>query len=312
MESPLTGGQANSYRIETADANRFCDAVVEQRGIDVVVSLFNPEGRKLAEVDSPNGAVGPERLSVVLERPGAYRLEVRSLEKEASGRYEIRLAELRLASKTDITRRLAQQAFADAEQLRKSATLESRRAAIVRYQEAQRQFATLADVAGESDSFTGLARVLYNLGDNQPALEAYQHALEGKRNVGDRQAEAYLLHNMGAVYSHLGEFPKSLDHHTQALALQRSLGNQAVEGMALSSIGALHDEMDEKEKALVYYQQALALRRQVKHRRGEGATLHNMGALYKDLGEYPSTISSSRWKSTRLCGTAKAKASPRT
>ena len=62
LESSLTGDQAISYRIETVDANRFCDATVEQRGIDVVVSLFSPEGKKLAEVDSPNGAVGPERL----------------------------------------------------------------------------------------------------------------------------------------------------------------------------------------------------------------------------------------------------------
>ena len=286
----MSGGQTHTYRVETADANRYCDIVVEQRGIDVVLLLFSPEGKKLAEVDSPNGATGPERVSLVLENPGAYRLEVRSLEKDAAGRYEIRLAELRAASKADLTKSRAQQAFAEGEQLRKSATLESRRAAIGKYQEAQRDFATIGDVAGESDAETGLARVLYNLGDNRPALEAYGRALEGKRKVGDRQAEAYLLHNMGAVYSHLGEFPKSLDQHTQALTLQRILGNKTGEGMALSSIGAIYDEMDEKEKALENYQRALALRREVKDRRGEAATLHNMGALYKDLHEYSTAL----------------------
>ncbi len=247
----------------------------------MVVSLFSPEGKKLAEVDSPNGAVGPERLSVVLERQGTYRLEVRSREKNASG-CEIRLGEWRLASKTDLTRH---RLFADAEQLRKSATLESRRAAIVRHQEAQRQFALLADVAGESDSSSGLARVLYSLGDNQPALEAYRHALEGKRTVGDRQAEAYLLQNMGAVYSHLSEYAKALDYFPPSLEMNTALRNRKSESVSSNMMGAVYEMQGEMQMSLDYYNRPLALNRADGDRQGQAIVLNNIGNTYSLLGE---------------------------
>ena len=54
IERELAGGQAHSYQLSLA-AGQFLDAVVEQKGIDVVVTLFGPDGKKLIEVDSPNG-----------------------------------------------------------------------------------------------------------------------------------------------------------------------------------------------------------------------------------------------------------------
>ena len=65
--------------------------VVEQKGIDVVVRLFGPDGKQITEVDSPNGTQGPEPVSVIAEAAGEYRLEVKGVgEKAAPGRYEVR------------------------------------------------------------------------------------------------------------------------------------------------------------------------------------------------------------------------------
>ena len=76
--------------------------VVEQKGIDVVVALFDSENKKLAEVDSPNGDQGAEPLFLIIEKAGNYRLEIRSLEKSAPlGRYEAKIAELRAAKEKD-------------------------------------------------------------------------------------------------------------------------------------------------------------------------------------------------------------------
>jgi hypothetical protein len=41
--------------------------VVEQKGIDVAVTLFAPNGQKLAEVDSPNGTQGPEPVAWIAQ-----------------------------------------------------------------------------------------------------------------------------------------------------------------------------------------------------------------------------------------------------
>src|SRR5215813_7815179 len=82
IERELAGGQSHSYQI-TLTEGQYLRVVVEQRGVDVVVTLLSPDGKKLIEVDSPNGAQGPEPLQWIVEAPGTYWLEVRSLENNA-------------------------------------------------------------------------------------------------------------------------------------------------------------------------------------------------------------------------------------
>jgi hypothetical protein len=98
IERSLTGGESHAYEIRLP-VDYFLQVAVEQRGIDVVVTLLRPDGKKLAEVDSPNGIQGREPLFIIAETTGNYRLEVRSPAKNAAaGRYEIGVAELRLAT----------------------------------------------------------------------------------------------------------------------------------------------------------------------------------------------------------------------
>src|SRR5262245_30693643 len=101
IERELTGGESHSYRI-TMTSDQYLQVVADQRGIDVVVALFAPDGRKMIEMDSPNGTTGQEVVSAIVEAAGAYRIEVRSLEKTAqTGRYEIKVEELRAATAED-------------------------------------------------------------------------------------------------------------------------------------------------------------------------------------------------------------------
>ena len=81
----LAGGESHSYRLILAEG-QFCYVVVDQRGIDVVVELFDAVGKKLLEVDSPNDRQGPETVSLVADTAGSYRLQVRSVGKECAVR----------------------------------------------------------------------------------------------------------------------------------------------------------------------------------------------------------------------------------
>jgi hypothetical protein len=57
-----------------------------------VLSIIGPDGAKLFDVDSPNGSVGNEPATFAAKQSGLYRLEIRSLEKNAPpGRYSIPL-----------------------------------------------------------------------------------------------------------------------------------------------------------------------------------------------------------------------------
>ncbi|MCI0423222.1 MAG: hypothetical protein L0312_29030, partial [Acidobacteria bacterium] len=113
IERELAGGRAHSYQVTLA-SNQYLYVVVDQRGIDVVVTLFGPDDKKLIEVDSPNGAQGPEPVKVVSEAAGSYRIEVKSLEKDvAAGRYMVKIEELRVATAQDKSRIAAERAFAE-------------------------------------------------------------------------------------------------------------------------------------------------------------------------------------------------------
>lgn len=101
IERELVGGQSHSYQIRLA-AGEYLQVAVEQRGISVGAGLFDSDNKKLIEADSPNGIREPKLLTWITERSGIYRLEIRSLKKEAEvGRYEVKIVELRSATEAD-------------------------------------------------------------------------------------------------------------------------------------------------------------------------------------------------------------------
>ena len=84
--------QTQTYKI-SLKAAEFFNLKVEQRGIDVVVALIGPDGKKLMELDSPNGSKGLEPLFWIAETTGDYQLEIRSGGADAAlGKYEARLS----------------------------------------------------------------------------------------------------------------------------------------------------------------------------------------------------------------------------
>lgn len=86
IERTMKGGERHGYQVELVDG-QFLHAVVEQRGIDVKVSLFAPDGQKLLEVDAPTGVQGPEHVLLIASATGTYRIEINALEKAAAGAY---------------------------------------------------------------------------------------------------------------------------------------------------------------------------------------------------------------------------------
>jgi erythromycin esterase len=93
VERDLKAGEFHSYRIDLA-AGEMLRATVDQRGIDVVVRVYAPDGKRLAEIDSPNGDQGPEPVEIKPQVAGAYRIEVGSLDPASPpGKYQIKIDE---------------------------------------------------------------------------------------------------------------------------------------------------------------------------------------------------------------------------
>jgi Asp-tRNA(Asn)/Glu-tRNA(Gln) amidotransferase A subunit family amidase len=77
----------------SADSGSLVRIASTQLGIDIVVSIFGPDGAKLAEVDS--SGEGPEQQALaVVRRSGQQRVEVRAYDTTASpGRFSISMLE---------------------------------------------------------------------------------------------------------------------------------------------------------------------------------------------------------------------------
>lgn len=104
VERTISRGETHSFSVRL-EQNDLLKLVVEQRGIDVVVRLFSPAGQSLGEYDSPNGASGPENVSLIADVSGIYRINVVPLQQEVntlSGKYEIRIQEQRAATKEEL------------------------------------------------------------------------------------------------------------------------------------------------------------------------------------------------------------------
>jgi erythromycin esterase len=96
VERTLVAKETHAYTI-ALEAGQFLDAVVNQRGVDVVVRVFAPDATLIAEIDSPNGTEGDEPVAFEAKAAGQYRIEVSPLEQAGNGsggKYEIRINEV--------------------------------------------------------------------------------------------------------------------------------------------------------------------------------------------------------------------------
>jgi CHAT domain-containing protein/Tfp pilus assembly protein PilF len=284
VERELSGGQSHSYKI-TMISGQYLRIVVAQRGIDVAVALFTPDGKKISDADSEHLIEGSETVSAIAEAPGAYLIEVRSPEKTAkTGHYEIKVEELRAATVDDQYRVAGESVYREAEQLQ-NGTLEARKKSIEKYHEALELYRKGNYSRRQAQTLNNIAEVYESLGEAQKALEKLNEALPIIRAVGDRRVEAETLHNIGAVHWSLGEMWKALEKYNEVLPIWRALGDRRGEATTLGSIGLVYDSLGDMRKALEKYNEALPIRRAVGDRGGEATTLTNIGATYYALGE---------------------------
>src|SRR5262245_19336544 len=249
VERELPGGQSHFYKIAMT-SGQYLRITVSQRGIDVLVALFTPDGKKIGEVDGDQVTVGSETISAIAEAAGAYRIEVRSAVKTVqTGRYEVKIEELREATAEDKYRVAAEALYREAEQLREG-TLEERKKGIDKYQEALELYRRAGDSRGEAETLNSIGEVHLSLGERRKALDKFDEALPIRRAIGDSRGGVGTLSNIGWVYRSLGEMQKALDEFNEALPIARAIGDRSWEAITLSNIGSVYQSLGDMQKAL--------------------------------------------------------------
>ncbi|HEX7330636.1 MAG TPA: CHAT domain-containing tetratricopeptide repeat protein [Pyrinomonadaceae bacterium] len=322
IERSIAAGEAQTYTL-TMTSGQYAHLAVDQRGVDVVVSIFAPDGTKLVEVDGPTGNSGLEPVSLVAQATGAYRVEVLSTSPKLPGRYELKLEELRTATEPDRSRVAAQKLFTEAKALRNQRTQESYQQAIEQYQaslaiwhnldDKLMEAFTLHEVGmiygdigqyqkaidahsraaalyremkvpkGEADVLVNIGWVFGELGDTQNRLATYDRAAEVYQTVGE--IDPVLISNIASTYANMGEYQRALDIHFRVLKMRRVTDDHHGLGITLRSIGTCYEGLGDNQKALDFYNQSLEYMRKAGNHFYTATTLSRLGLLYNRLNQ---------------------------
>ena len=225
IERELAGGESHTYRI-TLEAGQFLHAEIEQRGIDVIVTLAGPGGEKLAVVYLQRGTLGIEPVWWEAQKAGGYRLEVHAVSAKAEGGKYVLRSEVRgVATAQDRDRQGAERLLLEARELVQEGSAESQRRATAKREQALGLWRKVSDRYWEAYTLNNIGNVYNDLGEKQKALEFYNQALLIRKAIGDRGGEADTLNNIGNVYNDLGEQQKALEFYNQALDLPPKSGH---------------------------------------------------------------------------------------
>jgi CHAT domain-containing protein/tetratricopeptide (TPR) repeat protein len=277
----LAGGGTQSYLVGLK-AGQYIQLAADQKGIDVILRLLSPAGSPIIEVDSPNGAYGPERASEVADAAGDYRVEVKSGNAaDKPGQYEMRIEELRPATAQDRTRVAAERIYAEAEDLRRQRAWDK---ATAIYQQARGLWRSIDDRGGEASTLYRVGMMREALGDGDQALDLYAQAIAGYQAARDPHGEAMALNRRGRLLDARQTSGEALASFQQALEVFRKLGELHGQASVLNNIGVTNFNLGKVRPAVEAYEEASGLWKRLGDTENEGKTLLNLGQIYVTQG----------------------------
>lgn len=86
--------EKHTYTVELDNGMAIIGELV-QKGIDLVIDIHMPNGHFLKQIDSPNGAKGPERFDFTARESGTYKFVIHSLDQKGdNGRYALNVEQV--------------------------------------------------------------------------------------------------------------------------------------------------------------------------------------------------------------------------
>ena len=281
VERGIAPGEVHRYSLDL-ESNDFVQVVVDQRGIDVVTTLFDPDGERIASIDRQIDNYGREPLLALAEKRGIYRLEVLAFGGEKPpGRYEVELVELRRATVNDQARTDAAgiSALGGAfHQQRDYAKAEDR------YREALLAWRALDDAFWQAETLDRLGLVVARMGRWQEAVQIHYESSTLFSSVADTWAQAGALEKMAQARYYLGQVSKALGDFRQALHLVPASYPER-RAQLLNSIAQCHQALDQIAAAVDGYSEARRLVLGAQGHRSAARAAHQLGLLFRGLGE---------------------------
>ena len=270
IERELTDDAVHAYSIQLT-AGQFAKVIFEQRGIDLVVMAFGPDGKQLAWVDSPTAAQGIETVLLVAETSGSYRLEARSVEVmsagglyevKAAGRYEVKIDTLRPSIPEDKKSLEIFEMDSRASVQGYNGYIHDRRENYAEAQAAYEKSLRLSETTGNKHQLifmlNSLGRINFVQGNYASSLEFYRRSLTLSEELANKRAVAIALTNLSLVYRNTGNLGQALDCAQHSLSLLESVGDKRGVASAHIPLGLAYASMGDL-RALEHYRKSLAM-----------------------------------------------------
>ncbi|HKI06066.1 MAG TPA: CHAT domain-containing protein [Thermoanaerobaculia bacterium] len=261
---------------------QFLDAVVEQEGVDLTVTISGP-GRKLHTIDSRWDDRGPEEIRLFAPAQGRYRIEVDS--EEQSGLYRFRVRSIRPASPEDRLEADTEEVFHHARALRLESSPEAQEQAFEKFLTAGESWGKLGNKHRQADALERAAEVWGEDTDRaEQTLRLRRKTLELFQAVDDVPGIVRQWNCIGQSYGMLGWKVLEQEHYERALRLAREWGDKIGEAAAVDNLGNLWKSKGELWKALDAYEESRGYWHDLGNRKEEVKTLIDIGLIHFSLG----------------------------
>ena len=285
VERELQTEQTHRYELRLT-AGQFLKVEIRYNKFIGVISAYDPNHQLLVKTQNTLETASPKYIALIAAADGKYLIELEAKEPGPKVvRYRLITSQPHTATDADRHYALAQQMSDEAEKLFETATAESRRLAMAKFQASLPEWRAAKERGREAETLHSVATLKKMLGDNREALTVEQEALALARAVNDRQLETDALNGLGTIYSALSQFPQAMETWRQALRLCRELGDCETEVSLLNNLGAVSSTLGSSQQSLEYYLEALSLARQLGLRAREARLLTNIGVRYLNIGE---------------------------
>jgi len=293
VDRALSGGQKHVYQLALTEG-QYANVMVEQHSVDVVARLVAPDGTLIADVDSERTAQGSERIELVADAAGSYKLEIApSLPKADGGTYAIQWSEVHAATADEKLLYEARKQYYEA--LRLIDAFQNDKAIDL----ANRALATREKILGSGHadvvgSLVALGTSYWNKGDHTRAEEALQRAMDVTSKISGTETLDYadVLHALARVRFSKGEHEQAEQLNLRALSIrEKAMGPDSLAAASsLHNLAVIYRTINDLPKAEQTYLKALAIREKLlgPDHLEVSLLLNNLGLLYYGAGDYNS------------------------
>ncbi|HMZ78641.1 MAG TPA: tetratricopeptide repeat protein, partial [Acidobacteriota bacterium] len=286
LERAVTGEESNTFELSLSQG-QYLELEVEQKELKLSLSLMDPAGKSVLEIDSAYDVGSTEFVGFVAETTGTFLVTVwtEGTPRNRPRKYEIRVVDIRPAQPADLERAAAIRSFVEAQELADGKEPDAKSKALERLYPLLARFRAIQDKHWEVTTLIEISRWLNQTGQKSKAFDRCQEVLPLLLNLNEKHLATAILIDIATLHNTFGQPQKAIEALQQAISMAQSINHKLGLSVAYTNLGVAYRNLGENYKATEYQKRALDLRREMDDMENSGALLLNMGVAYGTIGE---------------------------